>query len=52
MVNAGYYGDYYTWYFLSGMGSALVYLSLAITVATIVAPGAYTTRPASTAGPR
>ena len=37
MVNAGYYGDYYIWYFLSGMGSALVYLSLAITVATIVA---------------
>ena len=37
MVNAGYYGDYYIWYFLSVMGSALVYLSLAITVATIVA---------------
>ena len=37
MVNAGYYGDYYIWSFLSGMGSALVYLSLAITVATIVA---------------
>lgn len=37
MVNAGYYGDYYIWYFLAGMGSALVYLSLAITVATIVA---------------
>lgn len=52
MVNAGYYGDYYIWYFLSGMGSALVYLSLAITVATIVATWRIYDKAASTAGPR